>query len=346
MTRIAINGLGRIGRTFMKLALENPALEIVAANDISDPDSLAYLIKYDSVYGKYHGSVRVEHVSDEVWLQVGAHRLRLFAERHPEALPWKALDVQIVVEASGAFETYVDARRHIDAGAVHVVLTAPAKDDDADDARTVLMGVNPQDVALSRVSSNGSCTTNSAASVIEVLREHIGVRKAILNTVHGYTATQTLVDTSVRGRDLRRGRAAAANIVPATTGAAIAVTRAIPTLRDRFDGVALRVPVLIGSLSSIVAVTERPTTVEEVNAVLSGASQESRWSGVLATTTDPLVSSDIVGDPHGAIVDLSLTKVIDGDLCAVYSWYDNEFGFANTLLAHVVEAAQSLHATA
>ena len=346
MTRIAINGLGRVGRTFMKLALENPALELVAANDISDPDSLAYLITYDSVYGKYPGSVTVEHVNDEVWLQVGTRRLRLFAERRPEALPWKALDVQIVVEASGAFETYAEARRHIDAGAAHVVLTAPAKDYDTDDARTVLMGINPQDLALSRISSNGSCTTNSAASVIEVLREHIGVQKAILNTVHGYTATQTLVDTSVRGRDLRRGRAAAANIVPATTGAAIAVTRVIPTLRDRFDGIALRVPVLIGSLSSIVAFTARRTTVEEVNGVLSRAAQESRWSGVLATTTDPLVSSDIVGDPHGAIVDLSLTKVIDGDLCAVYSWYDNEFGFANTLLAHVVEAARSLHATA
>lgn len=346
MTRIAINGLGRIGRTFMKLVLENPALEVVAANDISDPDSLAYLIKYDSVYGKYHGSVNVEHVSDEVWLQVGSHRLRLFAERHPEALPRKALDVQIVVEASGAFETYADARRHIDAGATHVVLTAPAKDDDADDARTVLMGVNPQDVALSRISSNGSCTTNSAASVIDVLREHIGVRKALLNTVHGYTATQTPVDTSVRGRDLRRGRAAAANIVPSTTGAAIAVTRAIPTLRDRFDGVALRVPVLSGSLSSIVVLSERTTTVEEINQVLRQAAHDKRWSGVLATTTDPLVSSDIIGDPHGAIVDLSLTKVIDGDLCAVYSWYDNEFGFTNTLLAHVIEAGRSLHATA
>ena len=346
MTRIAINGLGRIGRTFIKLALENPALDIVAANDISDPDSLAYLIKYDSTYGRYPGAVTVERAKGEVWLNVGAYRLRLLAERRPEPLPWKTLDVQIVVEASGAFETYVEARRHIDAGAAHVVLAAPAKDDDGEDTRTVLMGVNPQDVALSRVSSNASCTTNSAAPVIDVLREHIGVRKAILNTVHGYTATQTLVDSSVRGRDLRRGRAAAANIVPATTGAAIAVTRAIPALRGRFDGVALRVPVLTGSLSSIVAVTSRPTTVQEVNAVLSRAAQESRWSGVLATTEDPLVSSDIIGDPHGAIVDLSLTKVIDGDLCAVYSWYDNEFGFANTLLAHVLKAAEALHAVA
>jgi glyceraldehyde 3-phosphate dehydrogenase len=339
MTRIAINGLGRIGRVFMKLAFEHPALEVVAANDISDPDSLAYLIKYDSAYGMHHAAVRVERAGSDVWLQVGAHRLRLLAERRPEALPWKALDVQIVVEASGAFETYGDARRHIDAGAAHVVLTAPAKDEDTGDARTVLMGVNQEELALSRISSNGSCTTNSAASVIDVLREAIGVRKAMLNTVHGYTATQTLVDTAVRGRDLRRGRAAAANIVPATTGAAIAVTRAIPALRHRFDGVALRVPVLSGSLSSIVAVTDRRTTVDEVNAVLIRAAQDDRWSGILATTTDPLVSSDIVGDPHGAIVDLSLTKVVDGDLCAVYSWYDNEFGFANTLLAHVAACA-------
>ena len=344
MTRLAINGLGRIGRTFIKLALESPALEIVAANDISDPDSLAYLIRYDSAYGKYHSPVCVERADGEVWLQVGAHRLRLLAESRPEALPWKTLDVQIVVEASGAFETYVEARRHIDAGAGHVVLAAPAKDEDGEDTRTVLMGVNPQDLAVSRVSSNASCTTNSAAPVIDVLRQHIGLRKAMLNTVHGYTATQTLVDSAVRGRDLRRGRAAAANIVPATTGAAIAVTRAIPTLRGRFDGVALRVPVLTGSLSSIVAVTERPTTVEEVNAVLSRAAQDSRWSGVLATTEDPVVSSDIVGDPHGAIVDLSLTKVIDDDLCAVYSWYDNEFGFANTLLSHVLKAAETLQA--
>ncbi len=346
MTRIAINGLGRIGRTFMKLALEHPALEIVAANDISDADGLAYLIKYDSVYGRYSSPVTVEHSGGDTWMQMGTRRLRLFAEREPEKLPWRDLGVQIVVEASGAFETYAEARRHLDAGAAHVVLTAPAKDEDTDDARTVLMGLNPADVALSRVSSNGSCTTNSAAAVIEVLRDAIGIRKAFLNTVHGYTATQTLVDTSVRGRDRRRGRAAAANIVPATTGAAIAVTRAVPQLRGRFDGVALRVPVLNGSLSSIVAVTARPSTPDEINAVLSRAAADSRWSGVLAVTTDPLVSSDIVGDPHGAIVDLSLTKVIDGDLCAVYSWYDNEFGFTNTLLAHVIAAAEALQSAA
>jgi glyceraldehyde 3-phosphate dehydrogenase len=339
MTRIAINGLGRIGRTFLKLALEHPALDVVAANDIADPNSLVYLLKYDSAYGRYTKSVATGADEGRTWLRLGDHRLELLHERDPASLPWRALSIDIVVEATGVFDTYAAARAHLNAGAAHVVLTAPASDEDTDDARTVLMGVNPEDLRMTRISSNGSCTTNSAASVVEVLRQRVGVRKAILNTVHGYTATQTLVDSPVRGRDLRRGRAAAANIVPATTGAAVAVGRAIPELRGRFDGVAMRVPVLTGSLSSIVFLADRETSVEEINNALQDAARDDRWSGVLATTTDPLVSSDIVGDPHGAVVDLSLTKVIDGTLCAVYSWYDNEFGFTNTLLAHVVECA-------
>jgi glyceraldehyde 3-phosphate dehydrogenase len=339
MARIAINGLGRIGRTFLKLAVEHPALEVVAANDIADPNSLVYLLKYDSAYGRYTKAVGLDGNDGRTWLRLGEHRVELLHERNPASLPWRGLNIDIVIEATGVFETYADARTHIHAGAAHVVLTAPAKDDDTDEARTVLMGVNPEVLRMTRISSNGSCTTNSAASVVEVLRQRIGVRKAILNTVHGYTATQTLVDSPVRGRDLRRGRAAAANIVPATTGAAIAVARAIPELRGRFDGVAMRVPVLTGSLSSIVFLADRETSVEEINNALQDAARDARWSGVLATVSDPLVSSDIVGDPHGAVVDVSLTKVIDGDLCAVYSWYDNEFGFANTLLAHVVECA-------
>jgi glyceraldehyde 3-phosphate dehydrogenase len=340
MARIAINGLGRIGRTFLKLAIEQPALEVVAANDLADGQTLAYLLKYDSVYGKYSKPVDAGADDKHTWLQLGDRRIPLLQERDPSALPWRALQVDIVVEATGAFATYAAARKHLDAGAGHVVLTAPAKDEDTDDARTVLMGVNPDVLAVTRISSNGSCTTNSAASVVEVLRQRIGIRKAMLNTVHGYTATQALVDSPVRGRDLRGGRAAAANIVPATTGAAIAVARAIPELQGRFDGVAMRVPVLAGSLSAIVFLAARDTSVEEVNRVLRDAAGEARWSSVLATTTDPLVSSDIIGDPHGALVDLSLTKVIDGDLCCVYSWYDNEFGFTNTLLAHVVERAR------
>jgi glyceraldehyde 3-phosphate dehydrogenase len=339
MTRIAINGLGRIGRTFLKLALEHPGLEVVAANDIADPASLAYLLQFDSVYGRYAKPVATDTADGHTWLRLGEQRIRLLSERDPETLPWRSLSIDVVVEATGVFDTYATARRHLQAGAGHVVLTAPARDEDSDDARTVLMGVNPEALRLTRISSNGSCTTNSAASVVEVLRQRVGIRKAILNTVHGYTATQTLVDTPVKGRDLRRGRAAAANIVPSTTGAAIAVARAIPELRNRFDGIAMRVPVLTGSLSSIVVLAARETSVQEINNALQDATRDSRWSGVLATTSDPLVSSDIVGDPHGAIVDLSLTKVIDGDLCAVYSWYDNEFGFTNTLLAHVAALA-------
>jgi glyceraldehyde 3-phosphate dehydrogenase len=298
-----------------------------------------YLLKYDSVYGRYKEAVGTDAEDGDTWLRVGEHRIRLLSERDADRLPWRALNIDIVVESTGAFETYAAARRHLDAGAAHVLLTAPAKHEDLADARTVLMGVNPDALRLTRISSNGSCTTNSAASVVEVLRQRIGIQKALLNTVHGYTATQTLVDSPVRGSDLRRGRAAAANIVPSTTGAAIAVARAIPALRDKFDGVAMRVPVLTGSLSSIVFIAARPTSVGEINGALQDAAGDNRWSGVLATPADPLVSSDIVGDPHGAIVDLSLTKVIDGNLCAVYSWYDNEFGFTNTLLAHVVERA-------
>ena len=339
MARIAINGLGRIGRTFLRLALEHPALDVVAANDIADSGSLVYLLKYDSAYGKYTRSVAADTEGGRTWLRLGDRRLELLHERDPAVLPWRALSIDIVVEATGVFETHAAARMHLNAGAAHVVLTAPAKDEDTDNARTVLMGVNPEALRMTRVSSNGSCTTNSAASVVEVLRQRIGLRKAILNTVHGYTATQSLVDSPVRGHDLRRGRAAATNIVPAPTGAAVAVARAISELRGRFDGIAMRVPVLTGSLSSIVFLADRETSVEEINKALQDAARDGRWSGVLATTSDPLVSSDIVGDPSAAVVDLSLTKVIDGNLCAVYSWYDNEFGFANTLLAHVVECA-------
>lgn len=340
MTRIAINGLGRIGRAFLKLAINHPALDVVAANDVADAENLAYLMRYDSVYGPARHAITVERSGDAAFLRVGEHRLQMLAQRQPEALPWRQLKVDIVVEATGAFERFADARRHLQAGAAHVVLAAPAKDKDEGDARTVLMGVNTASLEGSRVSSNASCTTNSAASVIEVLRERIGIHKAMLNTVHGYTASQALVDSPARGRDMRRGRAAAINIVPATTGAAVAVTRAIPALRDRFDGIAMRVPVPAGSLSSIVMLTARDTTVDEINTVLETAAQDSRWSAVLATSREPLVSSDIVGDPHAAIVDLGLTTVVDGNLCSVYSWYDNEFGFTNTLLSHVVSVAE------
>ena len=344
MARVAINGLGRIGRAFLKLALERRELDIVAVNDLADAENLAYLMRHDSVYGRYDQPLSFDR-SEQPRLTVGDRQIRFLQQRDPAKLPWRELDVDIVVEATGVIETYERARAHLAAGARRVVLTAPAKDADGPDARTVLVGVNLDELESVPLSSNGSCTTNSASPLIQILHETIGVRKAMLNTVHGYTATQSLVDAPAKGADMRRGRAAAVNIVPASTGAAIAVTRAIPALTGRFDGIAMRVPVVAGSLSAIVFLSARPTTVEEINTILEGAAGEERWKRVLTTTREQLVSSDIVGDPHAAIVELSLTKVIDGDLCSVYSWYDNEFGYTNSLVEHVVEVAKHVGVT-
>ena len=339
MVNVAINGLGRIGRAFLKLALTRPELNVVAVNDLGDPENLAYLMRFDSAYGRYDRPVAFER-NGEASLLVGNHRIRFLQQRDPALLPWSALRIDIVVEVTGVFESYEKARVHLGAGARRVVLAAPAKDEDGPDARTALVGINLDDLKTATLSSNGSCTTNSASPLMQVLQETLGVRKAMLSTVHGYTATQSLVDGPVKGRDMRRGRAAAVNIVPATTGAAIAVARAIPSLRGRFDGVAMRVPVLTGSISTIVFLAARPTTADEINGYLEQAASSDRWKGIMAVTREPLVSTDIVGDPHAAIVDLSLTKVVDGDLCSVYSWYDNEFGYTNSLVNHVVEVAR------
>lgn len=338
--RVAINGLGRIGRAFLKIALTRPELDIVAVNELGDPESIAYLMRFDTAYGRYQLPVSYQAGAQPV-LTVGDRRMAFLRQPDPVRLPWGALNIDVVVEVTGAFEKYAQARAHLTAGARHVVLAAPAKDEDAEDARTVLMGVNDERLQGSRLSSNGSCTTNSASPVIQILQEAIGVKKAFLNTVHAYTATQSLVDSPVKRGDVRRGRAAAASIVPATTGAAIAVGRAISAVHGRFDGLALRVPVLTGSLSTIVCVTARNTSIEEMNGFFERAATQPRWQRTLAVTRDPIVSADIVGDPHAAIVDLSLTKVIDGDLCCVYSWYDNEFGYTNSLVEHVIVAANN-----
>jgi len=345
VTTVAINGLGRIGRAFLKLALTHQELRVVAVNDLIDPENLVYLMRFDSAYRRYDQPVAYEP-GVEPALRVGRTRMRLLSEREPARLPWKKLGVDIVIEATGAFTTFEQARAHITAGAQRVVLTAPAKDADAGDARTVLVGVNEDQFDVSVLSSNGSCTTNSASPVMQVLEETVGVKKALLNTVHAYTASQSVVDGPARGRDFRKGRAAAVNIVPASTGAAIAVARAIPTLRGRFDGTAMRVPVLTGSISSIVFLAGRRTSTEEINEQLENASRQPRWSEMLAVSHEPLVSSDIVGDPHAAIADLSLTKVVDGDLCAVYSWYDNEYGYTNSLMQHVTAVAAALNTRA
>lgn len=338
MTRVAINGFGRIGRAFFKLALEKPELEIVAINDLGDMENLAYLLRHDSVYGNFDKEVEVKDGK----LVVAGKPYVFLQEKDATRLPWKDLDIDVVVESTGVFESYQKASVHRAAGAKRVVITAPAKDEDSAEAKTVLMGVNEEDLKVCMITSNGSCTTNSASPIMQILSERLGIKKAFLNTAHGYTATQSLIDGPTKGEDYRRGRAAGINIVPSTTGAAIAVGRAVHELLGKFDGVAMRVPVATGSLSSIVFIASRDTTKDEINSILEEASHEERWQGIFATTRDQLVSSDIIGDSHAAIADLSLTHVTGGDLCAVYSWYDNEMGYTHTLVNHVIKLGRTL----
>jgi len=340
MTKIAINGFGRIGRLFFRQITDLPAgrqgkpeFEVVAINDLGDVENLEYLLKYDTVYGKFNR---------------GLKGIKVLQEKDPALLPWKELGVDIVVESTGAFESYELASLHLRAGAKRVVLTAPARQQtglvggEEIGGKTVLMGINEDDLKSCTISSNGSCTTNAAAPVVKVLSENPGIKKAILNTVHGYTATQNLVDGPAKGSDFLRGRAAAQNIVPSSTGAAIAVTRAVKELNNKFDGIALRVPVIAGSLADITFVSKKKTSVEEINRILTEAGKSPRWQGILKVTEEPLVSSDVIGEPYGAIVDLSFTRVIDGDLVKVLSWYDNEWGYAATLVKHVQAVAAAL----
>lgn len=332
--RVAINGFGRIGRAFFKLATQHPnEIEIVAINDLGDIENLAYLLKYDSVYGRAPFEVSV---SEKVLL-IDGKEVAVLAEKEPKKLPWKKMKIDVVVESTGFFTKYEDARGHIKAGARKVVISAPAKSEpkDASEA-TVLMGINDNALSLCEISSNASCTTNAGSPLMAILDEAIGIEKAVLNTVHGYTATQSLVD-SPSTKDFRKGRAAAQNIIPSTTGAAIATTKALPQLEGKFDGIALRVPVIVGSIADITFVAKRKTTVEEVNEILRKASEETRWKGIFSVVDDPVVSQDIVGNTHAAVADLSFTKVVDGDLVKVLSWYDNEIGYTNALVQHVIK---------
>ncbi|MDP3958340.1 MAG: glyceraldehyde 3-phosphate dehydrogenase NAD-binding domain-containing protein [bacterium] len=337
--KVAINGLGRIGRAFLRLAtLRAAELEIMAVNDLGDIENIAYLIKYDSVYGR--SPVKVE--AKEHYLLLNGRKVAYLSEKEPAVLPWRQLGIDVVIESTGVFESYAAARGHIEAGAKRVIITAPAKDDEG--GETVLMGVNEDKLASCAVSSNASCTTNAGSPVIAILDEAIGIEKALLNTAHAYTATQKLVD-GPDTRDFRRGRAAAQNIVPSSTGAAVAVTKALTSLKGKFDGIALRVPVVAGSLADITFVSKRPTTVEEVNGALEKAAKEERWKRIFAATREPLVSADIVGNTKAAIADLSLTRVVGGDLVKVMAWYDNEIGYANTLIEHVLKAGEYLRET-
>ncbi|MGB7957802.1 MAG: type I glyceraldehyde-3-phosphate dehydrogenase [Minisyncoccia bacterium] len=341
--RVAINGFGRIGRLFFRAAFGSPDIEIVAVNDLGDVENLAYLLKYDTVYGRYANEVKgIAPSSAEATagtggkLVVGGTDIKFLQVKDPTQLPWKDLNIDIVIESTGLFDSYEKSKVHLAAGAKRVVITAPAKDDDGPDGKTVLIGVNEDQFATCSITSNGSCTTNSASPVIQILSENPGILKATLSTVHAYTATQSIVDGPVRGgHDYRKGRAAAHNTVPETTGAAISVARAIPELQGKFDGVSFRVPTIVGSISDITFLAKRKTSVEEINQILTDAAATPRWQGILKVTTDQLVSSDIVGEPYGATVPLDLTKVIDGDLVKVLSWYDNEAGYVSTLVKHV-----------
>ncbi|MBU4347444.1 type I glyceraldehyde-3-phosphate dehydrogenase [Patescibacteria group bacterium] len=322
---IAINGFGRIGRATFKALLEKKSnVNIVAINDLTDTKTLAHLLKYDSCYGIY--DKKVDFTADS--LVIAGKKYKVLAERDPSQLPWREMEVDIVLECTGRFVKKEDATLHIKAGAKKVIISAPAK---GDDVKTIVLGVNENKIAKNdKILSMASCTTNCLAPVTEIFRRNFGIKKAIMTTVHSYTADQNIVDGP--HKDLRRARAAALNIVPTTTGAAIAVTKTIPSLKDRFDGMAIRVPTPVGSLCDIVFISGKKTDEKTVNKAFKQAGKSARFKGILEATEEPIVSTDIVGNPASAIVDLSLTKVIDGDLVKVIAWYDNEWGYSNRLV--------------
>ncbi|MFT7507100.1 MAG: glyceraldehyde 3-phosphate dehydrogenase [Acidimicrobiales bacterium] len=337
MTKVAINGFGRIGRTFFKMALNHPDFEIVAINDLGDIENLAYLLKYDTAYGRGQYEVKTK----EGMLVVDGKEISFIQERDPKMLPWKKLDIDIVVEATGFFSSYEKSKMHLEAGAKRVVVSGPVKDDPEAAGvvgATVLMGVNDEVLSSCDISSNASCTTNATSPLVAILKESVGIEKAILNTIHAYTSTQSLVDGP--SKDFRKGRAAAQNIIPTSTGAAVATTLAHTDLSGKFDGISVRVPVPVGSLVDITFISSRDTTVEEVNELLRTAATQPKWSTLFATTDEPLVSSDIVGAQFASIADLAMTRVVDGNLIKVLAWYDNETSYTHTLVEHIAAVAR------
>ncbi len=328
MKRIAINGMGRIGRTSLKVILDTPELQLVAVNDIADIDNIAYLIKYDSVHGTYEKDIQVE----ENHLIIDGNKIPFFSERNPEQLPWAELKIDIVIESTGIFTKQEEAEKHIKAGAKTVVLSGPSS---SPDVPTVVHGVNSKD-GHTQIFSCASCTTNNISPIIEIIGRKIGIKKAIMTTIHADTSSNSIVDSPSK-KNFRMGRSGLNNIIPTTTGAAKATTRALPEYAGKFDGMAIRVPVAVGSLSDITIVTERPTSVEEVNEILTEEAATDRYKKVLDITNEPIVSSDIIKSPYAAIADLGMTKVVDGDLLKVLAWYDNEWGFTNQMIRQILE---------
>jgi len=328
MKRIAINGFGRIGRAALKVIMDTPDLEIIAINDLLSIENAAYLLKYDSVYGRYDHEVTIQDGN----LQVGNRKINYLSEKDPANLPWKEQDIEIVIESTGFFTNREDAEKHIHAGAKYVVISGPTK---SEDTPTVVHGVNTQDGKTS-IFSCASCTTNNISPILEIIDRRIGVEKAILNTIHAYTASQSIVDGPSK-KQPRMGRAAAMNLAPTSTGAAIATTLALPQLKNKFDGVAIRTPVVVGSISDITFLAKREVTAEEVNAILKEEAASDRYKMVLAVTDEPLVSTDIIKSSFASIVDMEMTRVVDGDLVKVMAWYDNEWGFTNQMIRQIQE---------
>ena len=336
-TKVAINGFGRIGRNAFKIAFERSDIEIVAINDLTDTKTLAHLLKHDSSYGTYHYEVGF----DEAGITVNGKHIKVLSEKDPALLPWKDHGVEVVIESTGFFVDPVKARAHIDqAGARRVIISAPAKGEGSD---TIILGVNEDKIGgedASDVLNNGSCTTNCITPVMAVLESHFGIAKAMMTTVHSYTADQRLQDAP--HKDLRRARAAAENIVPTSTGASIAAGQALPAIAGIFGGLSLRVPTLVVSLSDFVVVTRRDVTIDEVNEAFKKAAEQPFYQGILAVTEEELVSSDFKGNSHSAIVDLPLTNVVGGNLVKVVAWYDNEWGYSNRLVELVADLGRTL----
>ena len=334
-TKVAINGFGRIGRSAFKVAFERSDLEIVAINDLTDTKTLAHLLKHDSNYGTYEHEVSF----DDKDIIVDGHHIRVFAEKDPAALPWKDHDIDVVIESTGFFVKPELAMAHIEAGAKKVVISAPAK---GEGSTTIVLGVNDDALETAgEIINNGSCTTNCVTPVAAVLESNFGIQKAMMTTVHSYTASQRLQDAPAK--DLREARNAAENIVPTSTGASISVAQALPAMKGIFEGLSIRVPTQVVSLIDMVVLTKKNTTVEEVNEAFKKAAKEPYYQGILDVTEEELVSGDYVGNPHSAIVDLKLTHVVEGNLVKVIAWYDNEWGYSNRLVEVVADTGRLLH---
>lgn len=334
-TRVAINGFGRIGRNAFKIAFDRGDCEVVAINDLTDTKTLAYLLKHDSNYGTYQHEVS----SDESHIIVNDKNIKVTAEKDPASLPWGELKVDVVIESTGRFTKKEDAELHIKAGAKRVVISGPTKSDGVD---TIVLGANEDKLeGASEVISNASCTTNSLGAVMAILESSFGVEKSLLTTVHSYTASQALQDAP--NKDLREGRNAAENMVPTSTGAAIAVTLTLPQLKGKFDGISIRVPTPVVSISDVTVLLKRSATVDEINDVFRKAASEPFYQGILGVSDEPLVSSDYIGNSHSGTVDLLLTKVVGGNLAKIMVWYDNEWGYSNRLVEVVADVGRALH---